>query len=394
MTFSSPRPEVIRVPPSNLRRVRVVGMLGLFAVIAGAISVWAQIPDVEIQPKVEFVSSPNAFGNWGLKWLGQKSTIDDELSEITLKNEGQERITGFQIGWVLFIPEGCGVREAGVPRSEVHLAPYHEETVLPGQAVTVGPFHLSSESIRSFARHAHSPAVVAQVGVVRTKFAGQTESIYSLEQQKIFTPEATSYPCQAFQKSAEAENALKTFFGSEFRFQYASLLIPCEKKEQGTRDGYYWVPDSCSAYFPVCDDLGGQGSETIACIAYPRKKFADAPAFEAAAFSVAAVEAASEKDCLARDPDSGAAPERNGKTVTINEVKFRLFDFGEGGMSQSAAGQVYLTFHRRKCYRLSVSMASVSSGAFDGDINEFSKEDADEVRSRLEQVRDSFTFVK
>jgi hypothetical protein len=350
-----------------------------------------QQANVEIQPKVVFVTMLDK----NLQWAGQESTTEDELAEITLRNVGQESITGFQLGWVLFIPEGCGVREVGVPRSEVHMAPYREGTILPGQSVVIGAYHLSSKSIIDFARHAHSPAVVVQAGIVRVRVAGRGESIYPLEERMRFADEAAAYPCEAYQKAAEAENALKTFSGAEFSFQYASLLIPCEKKEQQTGDGYYWMQSSCSAYFPVCDDDASPGSDTIVCIAYPREKFADAPTFEAAAFSVAAISGVrSEKECQSGSPDWPADWKNSNEITTINQIRFKVFEVGEAGMSQGVGGQVYRTFHENKCYQLSIRMANANGASFDGDIVEFTKEDFNEVRKRLEQARDSFRFVK
>ncbi len=350
-----------------------------------------QQANVEIQPKVKFVTMLDR----SLQWAGQKSTAEDELSEITLRNTGQEPITGFQFGWVLFIPEGCGVREAGVPRSEVHMAPYREGTILPGQSVVIGPYHLSNKAILDFARHAHSPAVVVQAGIVRTRVAGQGETVYPIQQRMRFADEATAYPCEAYQKPAEAENALKTFFGAEFTFQYASLLVPCEKKEQGTGDGYYWAQPSCNAYFPVCDDDASAGSETVVCIAYPREKFADAPTFEAAAFSVATISGVrSDKECLSGPQDWLPEWKKSTGIETINQIKFKVFEVGEAGMSQGVSGQLYRAFHENKCYQLSIRMANANEGAFDGDIVEFTKEDLDEVHSRLEQARDSFRFVE
>ena len=99
--------------------------------------------------------------------------------------------------------------------------------------MTVGPYHLSSESIRNFARHAHSPAVVAQAGVVRVRVEETGETIYPLEERMMFTEPSTP-PCKAYQKSAEAEDALKTFMNNEFTFQYASLLAFVSEK--GIRD--------------------------------------------------------------------------------------------------------------------------------------------------------------
>src|ERR1700722_9277884 len=369
----------------------VVNLLGAFFVVSTVAVSWAQRPELEVQPQVDFVSLPDA----PLKWVGQRSTVDDELSEITLRNVGKDTVKGFQIGWVLFIPDGCGVREAGVPLREEQVEPYREEMIKPGQTVTIDPYHLSSESIRNFARHAHSPVVIVQAGVCLTRFAPTKEKPYPLEQSMLFGQRSETYPCEGHQKPAEAEDALKTYYAAEFTFQYASLLIPCEKKEQGTGDGYFWAQNSCSAYFPVCDDMGGQGSNTIVCIAYPREKFADAPTFEAAAFSVTVVEQVrNEKDCRAGSPDWQPVSSGSGKVVTITDMKFNVFETGEAGMSQGVDAQVYRTFHGGKCYQLSIRMANANGGAFDGDINEFSKEDDAEVRGRLGQALNSFRFSK
>jgi hypothetical protein len=223
------------------------------------------------------------------------------------------------------------------------------------------------------------------------RWAGQKATIEDELSEVLLQP-----PCETYQKSAEAEDALKTFLNHEFTFQYASLLASCQKKEFETGDGYSWEPNSCDAYFPVCDDQGSQGGTTLACIAYPKEKFQDAPTFEAAAFSVASVEGThSEKDCLGGSPDWAVDPRQIGGTVTINGAKFKAFEVGDAGMSQSLGGHVYRTFHAGKCLQLAIRWAMASEGAFDEDsINKFTKEDADKVRSRLEQARDSFQFVK
>jgi len=351
-----------------------------------------QTVDAELQPKVQFVTVSDPYGKVDLRWTGQRSTLDDEPAEVVLENAGEQTVSGFQIGWALFIPEGCGVREEGVPRSQIQLAPFESHTVSPGARVTVGPYHLSADTIRNFARHAHSPVVIAQAGVVRARFANGFETIQDVERRKKFVEDTASYPCQADQRSAAAENEMKTFSNGVFQFQYAALLIPCEKKRQEKAEGFYWAQDSCSAYFPVCDDAK---SETSVCIAYPKKKFEDAPTFEAAAFSVAIEEDASnEKDCLAVALDAGSRAQKTATMKTINEIKFKVFETGEGGMSQSVDSTVYLIFHQGKCYALSISMAGANSGAFDPGINEFTPEDAKEVQGRLEQALNSFRFLQ
>jgi hypothetical protein len=76
-------------------------------------------------------------------------------------------------------------------------------------------------------------------------------------------------------------------------------------------------------------------------------------------------------------------------------VKFRVFEIGDAGMSQSLDGRVYRSFHENKCYQLSIRTAMASSGAFDpGTIREFTKEDWNEVHGRLKVALDSFRFLK
>ncbi|MGA7855789.1 MAG: hypothetical protein WCA15_20895 [Candidatus Acidiferrales bacterium] len=370
----------------------------VFCLVVLPIALFAQerqlssTPVGEIEPKVHFVTS----GEWPLKWIGQTFTQEDQLQEVVLRNVSSQTIDGFQLGWVVFVPEGCGVTEAGVPRREMHLGPYEARKVGPGETVTVGPYHFSSDSITELARRAHSAAVVAQAGLYRVQFSGgaKTGMISTFEQTGSFGAEATAYPCQA-NKPVEA-NALQTFTSPDgaFQFKYSELLVRCSQspKFRGS-----WEPaDSCAAYFPVCDDPDSEGSATIACIAYPEGEFRDAPTFEAAAFSVAEIHpSASEKDCLSGSPDWNADQRASDGTLTINGVNFKVFEASDAGMSQSLDGQVYRTFHGDKCYELSVRMATASSAAFDpGSINEFSKEDENEVQNRLKQALDSFTFLK
>jgi hypothetical protein len=352
---------------------------------------WSQADGLEVHRGVEFVGGATGVNDRGLSWAGQKSTADDELDELVLRNDEDEDVTGFQIGWVFYIPEGCGVTEDGVPRREVHLAPFREETVRSGQLIKTGPYHLSPEAIRNFARHAHSPAVIVQVTVIRVRFTNNSESLMATEGQGPFAKEKTTYPCEAYQKSAEAEKALKTFSGSEFRFQYASLLIPCEQGSPA--DGHSWLQDSCGGFISVCGEPNGGRKDTIACLAYPKAKFADTPTFEAAAFAAATVQASNERDCIGHLP-GWENPSKPAEDVTIHGVKFHGFEFGEAGMSQSGGGKAYLTWHNGKCYQLAISMAFASSGAFDPGVQELGPEDLAEIRKRLEGIRDSFEFVK
>ena len=85
----------------------------------------------------------------------------------------------------------------------------------------------------------------------------------------------------------------------------------------------------------------------------------------------------------------------SGGTATINGVKSKVFQVDGVGMSHALDGHVYRNFHENKCYELSIRIATTNAGAYDpGTINEFSKEDWNEVYGRLKQALDSFKFLK
>ena len=217
--------------------------------------------------------------------------------------------------------------------------------------------------------------------------------ISGVEQTGTFGPEALSHPCQSNPK--QDPDTRRWFVGPEdsFQFEYSQALVHCmeSEKQQGL-----WEPvESCEGYLPVCEDEGSQESRTLACFAYPKARFWDAPTFEASAFVVSEIRSAKDEAACLNPPTSNAASDSHTSgTKVVNGVKFRLFEFTEAGMSQSFMGTYYNTFHNNKCYELSIRTAMANSGAFDADTNEFTKEDADEVRGRLQQALESFRFLQ
>jgi len=140
---------------------------------------------------------------------------------------------------------------------------------------------------------------------------------------------------QREQARSQPQPALKTFTSPEgtFRLVYPELLIGCEQRQQSTGDGYYWLTDSCNGYGGVCDDAVQTGYIALVCLAYPRNKYTDTPAFEATAFSVGVVGLiANEADCLAGSTNWNV--EEKGKAVTIGGVTFHVFRTSTAGMSQ------------------------------------------------------------
>ncbi|MGP0020057.1 MAG: hypothetical protein ACLPHP_15910 [Candidatus Sulfotelmatobacter sp.] len=195
----------------------------------------------------------------------------------------------------------------------------------------------------------------------------------------------------AAKSQAQDSGPLQTFTAPDgtFSFRYPSLLIHCQQKAQG----YSWTPaETCAAYHPVCDEEASQESTAIACFAYPRNKFTNTGAFEAATFSVEIVnQAVTEKDCLSGPADQIFIPRPH---LTIHGVSFAVFEFGEGGMNQSVGGHMYRTFHRGTCYQMGINVATASAQVFDPPERELTKADWAEVNGRLQQARDSFRFLK
>lgn len=347
------------------------------------------VPWVEVQPTAHFVR-PN---DPPLRWISQTITDEDQLKELVLQNISNDTIVGFQLGWAIFIPEGCGVNEAGVSRQETHRAPYETRTVAPGETVTVGPYHFSTKSITDLERHAHSPAVVAQIGIFRVRFAKGRETISPFEQLGAFGQEVSTFSCQT--QGTVDGNVLETLRSDDggFQFEYSQLLINCI---EGKHQAGWWGDESCEAFIPICDDTDVDQVTTLSCIAYPRYYFDDAPTFEGAAFSVAKLRhPTSEGDCLRGSPDWVARSAKNGGDIeTINGVSFKLFGLGGAATSHWLEGDVYRTFHGGNCYQLALRMAMASPDLFDADINEFTKQDWNEVHGRLQKALDSFQFLK
>jgi hypothetical protein len=177
-----------------------------------------------------------------------------------------------------------------------------------------------------------------------------------------------------------------------FSFQYSNQLIRCEKSPRGE-----WIwnpPQNCSAYIPTCDELIGtqQRQTSIACFAYPRNRFTNTPAFEAATFSVEIVDHnATRKSCLTEHAE--ADEERVG-TNTINGISFTVFEIRTGAMNQFFDGRAYRTFHKAKCYQLGINVATANATVYEPPVRTLTDADWHEVNGTLEEALKSFRFLK
>jgi hypothetical protein len=166
---------------------------------------------------------------------------------------------------------------------------------------------------------------------------------------------------------------------------YPQILVHCIA-EQGS-----WTPaEACSSQGGLCDDISSPG--TIVCFAYPRDRFTEKPAFGGAAFFVAQIKnATTAKACLA-GADWLVHSTENAK---INDVRFKVFHISDAWASGSQGGDIYRTFHQKKCYELGIQQVWVSTGGFDpGTFQEFTNEDEKDVRLRLSQALHSFRFLR
>lgn len=178
----------------------------------------------------------------------------------------------------------------------------------------------------------------------------------------------------------------KTFTSPDgtFQFTYPDILIRCELRSQGN-DSYAWIQPECAAYHPVCGEYP-KPNEPVACVAYPRNRYTDTEAFEAAAFSVSEAKV-SEKECLSDEI-------RQGKIVEMQGVKYYVFEESDAGMNQAGHSKSYVTFRNGNCYTITTAVATATAEVFDPPARKLSKQDWDEVYGKLNQARDSFRFLK
>jgi hypothetical protein len=247
---------------------------------------------------------------------------------------------------------------------------------------------LSSESITALGVTAHSPAVVAQVGIYRVRYSDGTVTTSDFQKKGSFGPETEAYPCQT-NKTVDA-NVLKTFTSpdGDFRFRYSQALIRCTKSDEHEDR---WEPyESCESQESAC---GEDEANTLACFAYPMEKFGDSAHRGVETFTAAEVKEAKTKDLCLKGPEDW--PMNAGAARNINGVIFKLFEVQSAWTGGGISGELYRAFHSNKCYELGIWSAGSNPANFDSDETEkFTKEDAKELDLRLEQPLNSFRFLK
>ena len=135
----------------------------------------------------------------------------------------------------------------------------------------------------------------------------------------------------------------------------------------------------------------------MACVVYPSDRFENL-SFEAAAFSVNKIPAAStEADCL-EYADQVALPRAHLKTSST-AINGRVFSYASDtstvtGHSQSV--HLYRTFRDDRCYelRIAISLSEVLPVSPTAQGQPFTNSDAEDVRARLKRILNTFRFLK
>jgi hypothetical protein len=185
------------------------------------------------------------------------------------------------------------------------------------------------------------------------------------------------------QLGKQPDSKLQTLVSADgvFRFVYPRSYV-LNTNENATEVG--------GSYIPVCSD-------GAACVVSRRSAY-EGTNFQAASFQVREIEDATTKVACLRGPSENVPqfqiPKGDQKRI-IGGVAFAHGETGEAGLGNFMSSDFYRAFHKRKCYELSVNIASSSFANFDpGTIKEFTHEDESRVRSDLMAILDSFRFLK
>lgn len=201
----------------------------------------------------------------------------------------------------------------------------------------------------------------------------------------------------AFPVTLSAQSNLETFRSPDgvFQFKYSSNLIQCTTTTDNSENTVSQNPSSCSAYYPFCGNYYvSLRIVTTVCLALPLDEMKEYFTFEGTAFSVSEVgKADNEELCLTPPPNAFNSP-KDIKRAAINNTQFTRFRVASGGMSQWVGGDVYRTFHRGKCFELSLLRVLVDPGAMDDPGKPLTDEVWNRLGAPLNQALNSFQFLK
>lgn len=196
----------------------------------------------------------------------------------------------------------------------------------------------------------------------------------------------------------------------------ALLSLPLHSQDPSAKtlvfksgDGSFRFAYKCS--FRVCTagktESCGCDADASACVMYPARRLEAVTNFGGATFEVR--EAKTERESMTPDvcvtPRAVETPagvpswpefliSAQHPAETIGGVLFVHGIWTEGGLSHSKSVNLYRTFHRNKCYELSISQSYVDAEAFDPPSRTLTKEQQKRVDDSLSQILHSFRFLR
>ena len=149
------------------------------------------------------------------------------------------------------------------------------------------------------------------------------------------------------------------------------------------------------SYIPVCHD----GS--LVCITFPLGRY-KGTTFQDASLEVVREQATTANACmnpgtpaLEDPPDAGFQTAEKKPRRMIDGTQFlHAFDRGAAS-SHDIETNRYRGYKRGRCYELALHVTFANFSVYDpGTINEFTKQDKEQVTAQLEQILDSFRFLQ
>lgn len=183
-----------------------------------------------------------------------------------------------------------------------------------------------------------------------------------------------------------------TFTNSDgaFRFVYPTDFQVCMRGKI----------DSCNrSFIPVCEP------DAFVCVAYPAEGFEDT-SFGAAAFQVR--EILTEQEMMTADVCVTPYPRVDGDTVSrwpeflisakhpvemIGGVKFVHGVSGEGATGHWSGSDLYRTFHKQKCFELSVSETGTNPAVSDPPLKTLTAAQQQKLDRTMSDILHSFRFI-
>jgi len=229
----------------------------------------AQESPATIEVKADWVDTKGA--PMQLASEGFLKSTQDHLKQVHLRNATTDRtVAGFQLGWVTWVPEGCGVQKT---EPSIHLAPYEAIVIAPGGTITSGPYRVATRTSLDLAMAAGSKRVTTQMGVVRVLFADGGEWKFDLEGKKAFDPgNNDASACQPAKSSTDNDDPALCAKSS----RAPQLFTAIDQRSRDSANSVSVPPvslvaDSSAPLKPIfrCSDLGCQQ----VCICYGKTCF-------------------------------------------------------------------------------------------------------------------------